>query len=89
MNGAADGTRSASVSVVPASDEVVTALPTKPLNLITIWGAARTGKSFFMNALTRKEDLFRVAGSMEPCTEGRVVVVAENKWVPVSAHLYV
>lgn len=71
MNGATDGMRSASVSVSPASDEVVRAFPTKSLNMIAIWGAARTGKSFFMNAIARKDDMFQVTGSMEPCTRGQ------------------
>lgn len=70
VNGAVDGTRNTSVTLVPESDEIVNSFPAKPLNIITIWGAARTGKSFFMNALARKDDLFRVTGSMEPCAKG-------------------
>ncbi|CAN0201634.1 unnamed protein product [Scytosiphon promiscuus] len=52
----------------------------KPLNLITIWGEARTGKSFFMNTLVAPEndgsntssgkDVFAVAGGSRPCTVG-------------------
>lgn len=45
-------------------------LPPQPINLVTIWGAARTGKSFFMNTLAKVDDLFPVSGSMEPCTVG-------------------
>lgn len=49
---------------------LVEEFPVKPLNLITIWGAARTGKSFFLNALARADGLFHVSGAMEPCTSG-------------------
>ena len=58
--------------VSPSADgsAVVEEFPEKPLNLVTIWGAARTGKSFFLNALARVDGLFRVSGQMDPCTSG-------------------
>lgn len=46
--------------------------PDKPINLITIWGPARTGKSFFMNALAGENavEVFPVSGGVDPCTVG-------------------
>lgn len=58
--------------VSPSADgsAVMEGFPATPLNLVTIWGAARTGKSFFLNALARVDGLFHVSGAMEPCTSG-------------------
>ncbi|CAM9866212.1 unnamed protein product [Ectocarpus sp. 12 AP-2014] len=63
------------VSVSAEALSAVRKLPQKPLNLITIWGAARTGKSFFMNALTgvAGNDIFAVAGGSHPCTVGAFI----------------
>ncbi|CAN0374281.1 unnamed protein product [Hapterophycus canaliculatus] len=41
----------------------------KPLNLVTIWGHARSGKSFLMKALLAAEsDVFAAAGGSGACT---------------------
>lgn len=47
-------------------------LPPTPLNLVMIWGAARSGKSFFMNHLVRCEsgNIFQVSGEFAACTVG-------------------
>lgn len=61
------------VSFPDESRAVVEAIsPEKPINLISIWGPARTGKSFFMNALAgeNKINVFAVRGGIEPCTVG-------------------
>ncbi|CBN77626.1 GBP1, guanylate-binding protein [Ectocarpus siliculosus] len=42
----------------------------QPLNIVTILGAARRGKSFLMNALTGHDDLFPVSPNVAPCTAG-------------------
>ena len=42
----------------------------KPVNLISIFGAARQGKSFLMNCLAKKSDLFRISNERESCTQG-------------------
>jgi hypothetical protein len=39
-------------------------------NLISIFGAARQGKSFLMNTLAGQEDMFRISNAREPCTQG-------------------
>jgi hypothetical protein len=39
-------------------------------NLISIFGAARQGKSFLMNNLAGQEDMFRISNAREPCTQG-------------------
>ncbi len=41
-----------------------------PLNLISIFGAARQGKSFLMNTLAGEDRLFRISSSQDPCTQG-------------------
>jgi len=44
--------------------------PDQPLNVVTIVGAARKGKSFLMNALTRRDGMFRASAGTPPCTAG-------------------
>ena len=41
-----------------------------PLNLLSIFGAARQGKSFLMNLLAGQQDLFKISNAREPCTQG-------------------
>lgn len=43
--------------------------PAEAINFVTVWGAARSGKSFLLNALAG-EVLFKVSAAMEPCTSG-------------------
>lgn len=51
--------------------QMLTTVPAgKPLNIVTILGAARRGKSFMMNALTGHDDLFPVSPNVAPCTAG-------------------
>lgn len=40
------------------------------VNVVMIFGAARQGKSFLMNAMTGFDDLFRVSPESHPCTAG-------------------
>ncbi|CAN0359647.1 unnamed protein product, partial [Scytosiphon promiscuus] len=40
------------------------------LNVVTILGAARHGKSFLMNALTGCDNVFPVSPEVHPCTAG-------------------
>ncbi|CAN0363637.1 unnamed protein product [Pylaiella littoralis] len=40
------------------------------LNILTILGPARKGKSFLMNSLTGFENVFGVSPDVKPCTEG-------------------
>lgn len=49
---------------------VMSDLPPRPLNLLTIIGPARSGKSFLMDNLARRWDLFRVSSAVGPCTSG-------------------
>lgn len=42
----------------------------EPLNLLTMVGAARHGKSFLMNALTGSDGVFRVSPEEIACTAG-------------------
>ncbi|CAN0253612.1 unnamed protein product [Ectocarpus sp. 12 AP-2014] len=68
----------------------------KPLNLITIWGNARTGKSFLMNALIAPEsddnnntssdkDVFAVAGGSRPCTVGASISTTTRSLEQISS----
>ncbi|CAN0402269.1 unnamed protein product [Pylaiella littoralis] len=66
----ASANRGRRVSPTAAGSAVVEEFQPKPLNLVTIWGAARTGKSFFLNALTGVDNLFRVSRAVTPCTSG-------------------
>ena len=43
---------------------------TTPLNLISIFGAARQGKSFLMNMLAGEDRLFKISNESKPCTQG-------------------
>ncbi|CAM9938236.1 unnamed protein product [Ectocarpus fasciculatus] len=53
-----------------ASQLLMTVPSGQPLNILTILGAARRGKSFLMNALTGHDNLFPVSPNVEPCTAG-------------------
>ena len=44
--------------------------PANPLNLLFIFGNARSGKSFLMNCLSGCPGLFQVLNSSAPCTKG-------------------
>eukprot|EP00639_Heterosigma_akashiwo_P022768 CAMPEP_0206402984 /NCGR_PEP_ID=MMETSP0294-20121207/27361_1 /ASSEMBLY_ACC=CAM_ASM_000327 /TAXON_ID=39354 /ORGANISM="Heterosigma akashiwo, Strain CCMP2393" /LENGTH=180 /DNA_ID=CAMNT_0053860321 /DNA_START=18 /DNA_END=556 /DNA_ORIENTATION=+ len=53
------------------ADEVLTPLgPDTNLNLISIFGAARQGKSFLMNLLSGQENIFQISNNQDPCTQG-------------------
>lgn len=65
-----NGNNQERISTCADGNAVVSNFPAKPLNLVTIWGAAKTGKSFFLNALAQTDGLFHVSGAMEPCTTG-------------------
>ncbi|KAE9009383.1 hypothetical protein PR003_g15951 [Phytophthora rubi] len=60
-----------------AAERVLQPLGDTPVNLISIFGAARQGKSFLMNLLADQQDLFKISNLREPCTQG----------VDLSAHL--
>lgn len=55
-----------------AREQVLLADPVKdhPVNLISIFGGARQGKSFLMNLLAGEQDLFQISNLREPCTQG-------------------
>ena len=65
------GTSGQSAVVVNPDSSVVTdAFPSGPVNFVTIFGPARSGKSFFMNALASRDGIFGVSPAAEPCTRG-------------------
>jgi hypothetical protein len=53
-----------------ASRKVLDPLGDELVNLISIFGAARQGKSFLMNLLADQQDLFKISNLREPCTQG-------------------
>eukprot|EP00628_Pelagophyceae_sp_CCMP2097_P012568 CAMPEP_0206809312 /NCGR_PEP_ID=MMETSP0975-20121206/6182_1 /ASSEMBLY_ACC=CAM_ASM_000399 /TAXON_ID=483370 /ORGANISM="non described non described, Strain CCMP2097" /LENGTH=732 /DNA_ID=CAMNT_0054351409 /DNA_START=1 /DNA_END=2195 /DNA_ORIENTATION=- len=63
-------TEGGALRVEAAGTKVLTHLGDEPLRLISIFGAARQGKSFLMNALSGQEGVFRVSNALEPCTQG-------------------
>ncbi|KAF0682653.1 Aste57867_25239 [Aphanomyces stellatus] len=72
------------MTVSPASSlKVLHALPARqPVNLISIFGAARQGKSFLMNLLANQQDLFRISNEKEPCAQG---VDLSSHFMPLEA----
>lgn len=58
------------VVVHPDSNTVIDSFPSRPLNFVTIFGPARSGKSFVMNALARRNGVFRVSPAAASCTSG-------------------
>ncbi|KAF0715934.1 hypothetical protein As57867_003095, partial [Aphanomyces stellatus] len=72
------------ITVSPASSlKVLHALPARqPVNLISIFGAARQGKSFLMNLLANQQDLFRISNEKDPCAQG---VDLSSHFMPLEA----
>ena len=56
--------------VEPSGSAILRGLGNHSCNLVSIFGAARQGKSFLMNALAGQEDMFRISNAREPCTQG-------------------
>lgn len=64
-----------------AAKEVLQPLGDQQINLISIFGAARQGKSFLMNLLADQQDLFKISNLREPCTQG---VDLSGHFIPLS-----
>lgn len=58
------------VVVNPASAVITDSFPASPVNFVMIFGPARCGKSFLMNALARRDNIFEVSPAVVPCTSG-------------------
>ncbi|TYZ61635.1 hypothetical protein PybrP1_007435 [[Pythium] brassicae (nom. inval.)] len=59
------------LAVAPeAARDVLGPLGEQRVNLVSVFGAARQGKSFLMNLLAGQQDLFRISNLREPCTQG-------------------
>lgn len=58
------------LKVSPEGSALLEDLGSEPLKLITIWGRARTGKSFLMNLLSGQAGAFQVKPGNIPCTIG-------------------
>ncbi|CAN0237949.1 unnamed protein product, partial [Ectocarpus sp. 4 AP-2014] len=57
--------------VSPAGDSVLGRIPTAaPVNLVSIVGPAKSGKSSLMNAVIGDGDTFKMSTAVKPCTEG-------------------
>lgn len=57
--------------VSSAGDSVLRTIPTAaPVNLVSIVGPARNGKSSLMNAVIGDGDTFKMSAAVKPCTEG-------------------
>ena len=63
----------AQITVLPEAAALLNSSKCKAgsgMTLVTIFGTARTGKSFLMNAIAGEDDLFDVRPSNTPCTVG-------------------
>lgn len=59
------------LAVAPEAErDVLAPLGDALVNLVSVFGAARQGKSFLMNLLAGQQDLFRISNLREPCTQG-------------------
>lgn len=56
------------VVVNPEATATTDSFPSKPINFVMIFGPARSGKSFLMNALARRDGVFGVSPAAVPCT---------------------
>lgn len=62
-------------------EHVFRTLESSPLNLISIFGRARQGKSFLMNCLAGEEQIFKISNEKESCTQG---IDISDKWLSVT-----
>lgn len=51
------------------------------VNLISIFGRARQGKSFLMNCLAGEKEIFKISNEKDSCTQG---IEISNKWLTLS-----
>lgn len=58
------------VVINPDATAVTDSFPSKPLNFVMIFGPTKSGKSFLMNALARRDGIFGVSPAAMPCTSG-------------------
>ena len=58
------------LQVNPKATKFLSSLGDQPLHLVSVFGAARQGKSFLMNALSGMDGVFKVSNALEPCTQG-------------------
>lgn len=58
-----------------------------PLSLVSVFGAARTGKSFLLNCLAGKPGLFRCNNQHLPCTKGSDISASTNKLKSIADHV--
>lgn len=64
-------TSSGKLVVTSAGDTVLGKIPAAvPVNLVSIVGPARNGKSSLMNAIIGNGDTFKMSPAVKPCTEG-------------------
>eukprot|EP00808_Paulinella_micropora_P002984 g5923.t1 len=74
------------LEVVPAGAQLLNAISSEqPVNLVFIFGNARSGKSFMMNCITGVRSLFRVQNSSTPCTKGVDMSSHFAKWQDLAA----
>jgi hypothetical protein len=62
-------------------EHVFRTLDSSPLNIISIFGRARQGKSFLMNCLAGEEQIFKISNEKESCTQG---IDISDKWMSVT-----
>lgn len=78
------------VVVNPEATAVTNSFPSKPVNFVMIFGPSKSGKSFFMNALARRDGIFGVSPAAMPCTSGvdlSKTVVSLQDFTGITTHV--
>lgn len=68
--------------VVHPVSEIVATVKSSQINIISIFGRARQGKSFLMNCLSGERELFTVSNKKDSCTQG---IDISSKWLSLKS----
>jgi len=58
-----------------------------PVSIVSVFGAARTGKSFLLNCLAGRLGMFRCNNQHLPCTKGCDISASTNKLKSIAEHV--
>jgi hypothetical protein len=79
MRSCADG--GSDIFVNDQTAQVLNQVGDRFLNLVSVFGGARQGKSFLMNLLANEQDLFQISNRRDPCTHG---IDLARRFIPLS-----
>jgi hypothetical protein len=66
--------------IVHNTNSIFSSVSNNEINLISIFGRARQGKSTLMNCLAGENDIFRISNAKDSCTQG---IDISNKWLDI------